>query len=115
MSTQISAPIRVLALIGLLASLAMGAWTFTAGRSTTSSSGVGGSMHHDIAAAKSGATKLDAHNKSTAGATTRLAAAATAVAPKPVVRKTRPAAVKPLDGGEPDGSARLIHLVTAAP
>jgi feruloyl-CoA synthase len=48
-------------------------------------------------------TGLQAHNKSTAGAKTRVAAAATAVAPKRVVHKTRPAAVKP-----PDGTPRTI-------
>src|SRR6266571_3674978 len=32
-STQIGAPIRIVALVGVLAALAMGAWTFTAGRS----------------------------------------------------------------------------------
>jgi type II secretory pathway pseudopilin PulG len=96
MSTQISAPVKILALIGLLGSLAMGAWTFTAGRATTSASAdVATSMHGDIAAAKSVAGKLDAHNKATTGVRTK---AATAVASKPVAHKAKPARVKAPDG-----------------
>ena len=104
MSTQISAPIKIVALIGLLASLAMGAWTFTAGRATTTSSAdAGTSMSQDIAAAKSVATKLDAHNKAAAGAKTQVAPAARAAAPaaavpKQVAHKAKPAPVKAPDG-----------------
>ena len=104
MSTQISAPIKIVALIGLLASLAMGAWTFTAGRATTTSpTGVGTSMSQDIAAAKSVATKLDAHNRAAPGAKTQVAPAtraATPVAavPKQVAHRAKPAPVKAPDG-----------------
>jgi hypothetical protein len=74
-STQIGAPIRILALVGLLAALAMGAWTFTAGRggagsssspSASSSGGTDAVAQHPIAAAKAVAGKLDAHNRATA-------------------------------------------------
>jgi thiol:disulfide interchange protein len=96
MSTQISAPVKILALIGLLASLAMGAWMFTAGRATTSASGdVVTSMHGDVAAAKSVAVKLDSHNKATTGTRTK---AATAVASKPAVHNAKPPRVKAPDG-----------------
>ena len=94
MSTQISAPVKILALVGLLGSLAIGAWMFTAGRATTSASGdVATSMHADIAAAKSVAVKLDAHNKAATG--TRIK---TAVASEPVVHKAKRARVKAPDG-----------------
>src|SRR3954469_14910660 len=73
MSSQISAPIRIAALVGVLMALAVGAWTFLAGQksSGTSSSSaapheVGPVAQHPIAAAKAVASKLDAHNKATA-------------------------------------------------
>jgi thiol:disulfide interchange protein len=69
MSTQISAPIRIVALVGLLAALAMGAWTFTAGRSgagSTSAEQAGPVAQHPVEAAQAVAGKLNAHNKATA-------------------------------------------------
>jgi len=68
-STQIGAPIRIVALVGLLAALAMGAWTFAAGRSSSTSSSTaptGSVAQHPVAAAESVAAKLSAHNKATA-------------------------------------------------
>ncbi|MFL6015853.1 MAG: hypothetical protein ACJ74P_16430 [Gaiellaceae bacterium] len=73
MSSQISAPIRIVALVGVLMALAVGAWTFLAGQksSATSSSSaapheVGPVAQHPIAAAKAAASKLSAHNAATA-------------------------------------------------
>jgi thiol:disulfide interchange protein len=72
MSSQISAPIRIVALVGVLMALAVGAWTFLAGQksSGTSSSAapheVGPVAQHPIAAAKAVASKLSAHNAATA-------------------------------------------------
>jgi hypothetical protein len=70
-STQIGAPVRIAALIGVLAALALGAWTFLAGRTSTdsSSSAASGSVaQHPIAAAKSTVAKLNARSKATAAA-----------------------------------------------
>jgi hypothetical protein len=69
MSTQISAPIRIVALVGMLAALAIGAWTFTAGRSgtgSTSADPAGPVAQHPVEAAQAVAGKLNAHNKATA-------------------------------------------------
>jgi hypothetical protein len=69
MSTQISAPIRIVALVGMLAALAMGAWTFTAGRSgagASTANQAGPVAQHPIEAAQAVAGKLSAHNKATA-------------------------------------------------
>jgi hypothetical protein len=70
---RVAAPIRVVALVGLLAALAIGAWTFvlgqkgTTGAVSTSSEAVGSVGENPIAAAQSAASKLNAHNKGTAG------------------------------------------------
>ena len=72
MTAQIGAPIRIVAFVGLLLALAVGAWTFVAGRSATGStdslsSGTTRLVAHDpVGAARSVATKLSAHNKATA-------------------------------------------------
>jgi hypothetical protein len=66
---QVSAPIRIVALAGVLAALAMGAWTFTAGRSGAGSSAsdqAGPIAQHPVEAAQAVAGKLNAHNKATA-------------------------------------------------
>jgi thiol:disulfide interchange protein len=67
-STQISAPIRIVALVGLLAALAMGAWTLAAGRHGVGSSSeeTGSVAQHPVAAARAVATKLGSHNRATA-------------------------------------------------
>jgi len=68
-SMQVSAPIRIVALVGVLAALAMGAWTFTAGRSNTdlsTSAATGSVAQHPVAAAQSAAKQLSAHNRATA-------------------------------------------------
>jgi hypothetical protein len=68
-STQVSAPIRIVALVGVLGALAMGAWTFMAARATTdssSSTATGSVAQHPVEAARSAAAKLSAHNRATA-------------------------------------------------
>jgi hypothetical protein len=69
-STQIGAPVRIVALLGLVAALAVGAWAFAAGRSTGTSSSsaeeAGSVARHPVTAAQSAAAKLSAHNKTTA-------------------------------------------------
>jgi hypothetical protein len=69
-STQIGAPVRIVALVGLVAALAVGAWAFAAGGSTGTSSSsaeeAGSVARHPIPAAKSAAAKLSTHNKATA-------------------------------------------------
>jgi hypothetical protein len=69
---QISAPVRIVGLVGLLLALAVGGWTFVAGsRSTGATSSpsehrLGPVAKHPIAAAESVAAKLNAHNRATA-------------------------------------------------
>jgi hypothetical protein len=100
MSTQISAPVRIVALVGVLLALAMGAWTFAAGRHAGSSSADTGETLHPIAAARSAAAKLDAHNRATAAGKTAgaKAAAKPAAAPKPASVPT----------AAPDGTPTLV-------
>jgi hypothetical protein len=96
---QIGLPIRIVGLVGLLAALAIGAWTFAAGRSgtDTSSSGTtqaGSVAQHPIAAAQAVADKLSAHNKATAAGRPDVAPQATpSSAAVPHVRKSIPAPV----------------------
>jgi len=73
---QLGLPVRIVGLVGLLLALAVGAWTFAAGGSSTSkdtgtasastSKQVGSVAQNPIAAAHSVATKLSAHNRNTA-------------------------------------------------
>jgi hypothetical protein len=68
-STQLGVPIRIVALVGLLLALGVGAWTFAAGSKTAGSSTskqAGSVAQHPISAAQSVASKLSAHNKATA-------------------------------------------------
>jgi len=93
-STQIGAPIRIVAFVGVLLALAVGAWTFTAGRSNTSSSSPGstGSVaQHPVAAAQAVATKLSAHNRATAAGKPDVVRPAKRTTPAHV-RKAKPAA-----------------------
>jgi thiol:disulfide interchange protein len=66
--TQISAPVRIVALVGVLLALAVGAWTFLAGQKAggSSSASVAPVAEHPVAAAKAVASKLSAHNDATA-------------------------------------------------
>ncbi len=108
MSTQISAPIRIVALVGLLAALAMGAWTFTAGRSgagSTSAEQAGPLAQHPVEAAQAVAGKLNRHNKATAAGKPDAATPAkrTAVTPAHKARLKTPALA--------DGTPRTIASV----
>jgi hypothetical protein len=86
---QVSAPVRVVGLVGVLAALAVGGWAFMAGRSATTQptpAGVGTVAANPIAAAQSVAGKLSAHNVATAQGrpdATAAAPAAPAAAAKP--------------------------------
>ena len=99
---QISAPIRVLALVAVLAAAALGSWTFLLGRNATDSST--GETAGPVAAAKSTAAKLDAHNKATAAG-----AAAKPVVTKPAAAtpRTAPPAAHPAPR-IPDGTPKAI-------
>jgi thiol:disulfide interchange protein len=68
---QVSAPIRIVALVGVLAALAMAAWTFTAGRSGAGSTSA--EQADPVEAAQAVAGKLNAHNKATAAGKPALA------------------------------------------
>ncbi|MHB8642133.1 MAG: hypothetical protein ACYDA3_04530 [Gaiellaceae bacterium] len=83
--SQVGAPVRIVALIGMLAALGVGAWTFTLGHSTGSSTppqsaALGSVGQNPVAAAQAVAGKLSAHNTATARG---LGAAASAAAAKP--------------------------------
>jgi hypothetical protein len=100
MSTQISAPIRIVALVGMLAALAMGAWTFAAGRSGAGASPneqAGPVAQHPIKAAQAVAGKLSAHNKATAAGKPDVTSPAKAAAVTHA-HKTRPKTSTLTDG-----------------
>jgi hypothetical protein len=93
-STQIGAPIRIVAFVGLLLALAVGAWTFVAGRSTTEPLSSGSTRlvaQHPVAAAQSVAKKLSAHNRATAAGKPDVVPATKRTAPTHA-RKAKPAA-----------------------
>lgn len=79
--SQVSAPVRVLALLGLLSALAVGAWTMTAGRNGTPDSADASSVAplSAVHRAQTVAAALNAHNKATA--------AGKEAAPTPAVRR----------------------------
>jgi hypothetical protein len=107
-STQIGAPIRILALVGLLAALAMGAWTFTAGRSGVGSSSTaqaGPVAQHPIEAAQAVAGKLSARNKATAAGRPDVARQAKSSA------ATHAHKVRPKTSTLADGTPRTIASV----
>jgi hypothetical protein len=93
---QIGAPIRIVAFVGLLAALAMGAWTFTAGRTSTGGSGsskdsqVASVAQNPIAAAQSVASKLSAHNRATAAGKPDVAPSAAPASAPPPARSAAP-------------------------
>ncbi len=89
---QIGAPIRIVAFVGVLMALAVGAWSFTAGRAGTDSSP--SSVADPVAAAQSVADKLSAHNRATAAGKPDAVqpATRTAQARTPVRKTAKPAA-----------------------
>ena len=109
----VSAPIRVVALVGLLAALAMGAWMMTAGRTDA---GVDEPLEElrPVRKAESVATKLSGHNLATA--------AGKPAATKPVAKPVATPAAKPVEkpvarkASKPhlaDGTPRTIAGVLA--
>ena len=119
MSTQLSAPVRIVALVGLLAAVAVGLYTFTAGSSGTGPETASPAALRPVHEANSVAKKLSSHNLATAAGkpdtttTTTTPAAAKAAAKsaaakttgaKPVASASKPvaarapAAAKPADG-----------------
>ena len=91
--SQVGAPVRIVALIGMLAALGVGAWTFVLGSKTGSnnpaqSPALGSVGQNPIAAAQAVAGKLSAHNTATAHGAAATAAAATAAAAAAAKPKT---------------------------
>ena len=103
--TQISAPVRIVALVGVLAALAMGAWVMSAGMRGGSAGTAAAdptALLAPVAQANLVAGKLSAHNKATAaGKPDKVVAAkpkaVAAAKPKPVAAATPTVAkVKPV-------------------
>jgi thiol:disulfide interchange protein len=102
---QIGAPVRIVALVGLLGALAMGGWVMTAGMrggSSPTEAATPTPLLSGVAQANAVAGKLTAHNKATAAgkpdaAATAKPKTAAAAKPKTVAPKAKPAinAVKP--------------------
>lgn len=95
---QIGAPIRILALVGVLAALAMGAWTFTAGRSGAGSPSAAQPdpvSQHPVEAAQAVAAKLKARNKAAAALNARSAKTTAAAT---LAHKVRPKTSRLADG-----------------
>ena len=93
--TQVSAPVRVVALVALLAALAMGAWMMTAGRGASESSDVAEPLA-PVHRAEAVASNLDSHNSATAVGKPETAAAKPApAAAKPATAVGKPAKATP--------------------
>ncbi len=96
MSAQISAPIRIVALLGMLAAAAVGAYTFTVGPGGSSGGSATPSALRPVQEATSVANKLSGHNLATAqGKPDATAAAAAKPAATPAPAKTQAAAPAP--------------------
>ena len=111
MSSQISAPVRIVALVGVLMALAVGAWTFLAGQKSTGTTSspasheAGSVAQHPVAAAKAVASKLSAHNRATAAGKPDAVAAAR---PKPATHPAlKPAVAAP--GAAPTTIASVLR------
>jgi hypothetical protein len=109
---QVGAPVRIVALVGVLAALAIGAWTFVVGSkqsgtsstsSAASSKALGPVAKHPIAAAQSAAAALSAHNRATAAGVPDVT---TPSVKKPVVQHTEPVTTK---GGAPMTIASVLR------
>jgi hypothetical protein len=117
---QISAPVRIVALVGMLAALAMGGWVMTAGMRGTSPSGAADTPTPLIAQANAVANKLSAHNNATAAGKAD-PAAATAAKPKAVTPakhkpKTVAAAPPAAKAAQPAAvTPPATHVAAAAP
>jgi hypothetical protein len=112
MSSQISTPIRIVASVGVLMALAVGAWTFLAAQkngdtssSSAASHGVGPVAQHPIAAAKAVASKLSAHNAATAAGKPDVV---TPAKPKPMTHVASPNPVG-TTGGAPTTIASVLR------
>lgn len=95
---QISAPVRIVALVGLLGALAMGAWVMSAGmRGGTAAPDTGEigqpSLLAPVAQANAVAGKLNAHNLKIAAGKPDTAVA---VKPKPAVKVKKTVAARPV-------------------
>lgn len=100
--SQIGAPVRIVALIGVLAALGVGAWSFTAGQSASSSPAEASAAvappsvaANPVAAAKAVAGKLSAHNKATAAGRAPAAPAKAPAAQRLAASTAAPAAKAP--------------------
>jgi hypothetical protein len=110
---QISAPVRIVALVGMLAALAMGGWVMTAGMRGGSPGAADATptpLLTPIAQASAVANKLSAHNTATAtGKPGKVAAAAAATA------KPKPAATTKHKGTPVSPTALAAEANSAAP
>jgi hypothetical protein len=111
-SLQVGAPVRIVALVGVLAALAIGAWTFlvgakqsgsTSSASSATSKQLGPVAKHPIAAAQSAAAALSAHNRATAAG---VPDTTTPSPHAPVVQHTQPLRTK---GGAPITIASVLR------
>jgi hypothetical protein len=123
-ASQIRAPVRIVALVGLLSALAMGAWMMLGARASTD--GSSGDALAAEAQANAVAGKLNAHNVNTAAgkpdatATAKPKAAVkpaakpkTVAAAKPAPKPAAKAAAKPAAVKLPDGTPTTIASVLA--
>jgi hypothetical protein len=99
--SQVGAPVRIVALVGLLAALAVAAWSFMGGHGAATSAGSASSDsslasvgQNPVAAAQAVAGKLSAHNEATAAGKTSTTAAKSAAKPATPAKTSARAATK---------------------
>lgn len=109
---QIGAPVRIVAFVGVLLALAIGAWLFLVGQRSTGSTSSSTAAHrlgpvarHPVAAAESVAAKLSAHNRATAAG--RPDVAPQAKSPKTIVKPAPQPTVT--SGGTPTTIASVLR------
>ncbi len=117
MGTQISAPIRIVALLGVLAAAAVGAYTFTQGPAGSSAGGPNSATAIEQQA-KGVAAKLSSHNVATAQGKLDTAAPAAKPAATPAPAKTpaaTPSATKPAATKPAAAKPAAAHAAKPAP
>lgn len=122
MTAQIGAPVRIVALVGLVAAMGVLMWTFVVGRngSTPAESSVSKSapvVKDPVAIAKAVASKLDAHNRATAAGRPDTAQPPRAVHPTPAhtAVPAHTAAAAPARPAHRAAGHRAVHHAVVTP
>jgi hypothetical protein len=121
-SAQLGAPVRIVALVGLVAAMGVATWTFAIGHNSgthaaSSASEPAPVVKDPVALAKAVASKLDAHNRATAAGRPDTAPPPTAAHPTPAraAVPSHTAAAVPTRPAHRTVPHRVVHRAAVAP